>query len=256
MNAHAILKRFSNTPENLLVPHANLLTDWHFHQQGEPIDSQILDPDPWGKGPQPLNSDGLLRRSALQRREQQRHGSGASGGAPLGINVEPGARVFNYRHEQDRQALAHIGKIVRTLGDVDHVYGNFYKGKPANELTLQSDLAVYSLIGCPNRLAISFYGEWSQHWGSERYPYVVRSLMLANAISFKDVRVVAYISPYNAATGKLHSLEDWSRICTATLTICRAYDIDVIMWADGTRSRIDYNIIEPYVRLYYNTFYT
>lgn len=140
------------------------------------------------------------------------------------------------------------------MGGVDHIYGNFYKGKPVNELTLQSDLATYTLTGCPDRLAISFYGEWSQHWGSERYPYVQRSLMLANSITFKDVRVVAYISPYNSATGKLHSLEDWSRICTATLTICRQYDIDAMLWADGTRSRIDYSIIEPYVQLYYNCF--
>lgn len=242
MDTHIILNRFRDQPDDIGIPRAGYVHHWHLWQDGEPIDAQIAEPDPWGKGHYPVNFDGLVERAEPHIIEYACHK------VPLVLEMEVGQRVFDYRHQRDRLALEHIGKVVGALGGVDCVYGNGwgFNLHLGDEMTLESDLAAYSLIGCPDRLAITAYGKWDHPWALNLAPKIDRAKRLCDAIHWKTVNPVLFISPYVHPTGDV-SLDDWRRTCEATRNVCEQMDCDAMIWWDGGRNRRPYEEARPYV---------
>lgn len=257
MNTHIILNRWQDQPDDIGIPRAGYVHHWHLHQDGEPVDAQIDDPDPWGKGAYPVNFDGLRYRTVGQRLAQMNYkylAQNESDRQPLVLEMEVGQRVFDYRYDRDRLALAHIGRVVRALGGVDCVYGHGWSqqhrvghGIPYD---MRPDLAVYTLIGCPDRLAVSMYGKWDHHWLPDRAHRIERAKRLADAITYKAVRPVLFISPFVAGYPHLPGdmyVADWIRTCEATRTVCEQKDCDAMIWWDGGKERRPYEEARPYV---------
>lgn len=256
MNTHIILNRFAGVPSYIGINRANYIHHWHLHQLGEPIDAQIKEPDKWGKGAYPVNFDGLRERTGVARLNQSHRNNGYASGQPLVLEMEVGQRVFDYRDDRDRLALAHIGKVVRALGGVDCVYGHgwgFQVGwntKPDDselwKVNLANDLAAYTLYGCPDRLAVTMYGKWSHRWLPDRAHRIERARRLADAITYKPVKPVLFISPFVADEGDMY-LDHWRWTCDATRFVCNKMDADTMIWWDGGPDRRPYEYARPYV---------
>lgn len=249
MNTHIILNRFDDQPDDIGISRAGYVHHWHLHQPGEPIDAQIEEPDEWGKGAYPVNFDGLRSRASRLRYTYD-PAKETPTFHPLVLEMEVGQGAFDYRHERDRLALAHIGRVVRALGGVDCVYGHGWSqqhrighGIPFN---MRPDLAVYTLIGCPDRLAVSMYGAWDHYWLPDRAHRIERAKRLADAITYKPVRPVLFISPFVAGDGDM-SVADWTRTCVATRTVCEQMDCDAMIWWDGGKDRRPYEEASPYI---------
>lgn len=237
MKVHCIAKRFNNAPDDIGIPQANIITGWHLHQPGEPIDAQIEEPDRWGKSAYPVNFDGLSARTPDARRLHTLWKNGPSHkGRPLVLEMEVGRQVFDYRSATDRLALEHIGKVVGALGGVDCVYGNGwgFHLHLGDEMMLESDLAAYALIGCPDRLAITAYGKWSHQWAPSLAPKIARAKRLADAIKWKPVCPVLFTSPFVYPEGDM-TVDEWRVKCQADRNVAEETDSDLMIWWDGVR---------------------
>jgi hypothetical protein len=226
---------------------------WHLHRPGETIDAQIEEPDRWGKGPYPVNFDGLLTRTVNARHDRDiylghAYPEGENSGKPLLLEMEVGQQVFDYRHERDRLALEHIGKVVGALGGVDCVYGNGwgFHLHLGDEMMLVDDLAAYALIGCPDRLAITAYGKWDHHWAPNLKPKIDRANRLADAIKWKQVNPVLFISPFVARQGDM-TLSEWNSTCHGARKVADLTACDLMIWWDGGPNRRPYVEAEPYI---------
>lgn len=249
MKVHAIINRFSGTPDDIGIPKASYVHHWHLHRPGEEVDAEIAEPDRWGKGPYPVNFGGLRMRAAEHVDRQRALNNGHPYGRPLVLEMEVGGQVFDYRHSRDRLALEHIGKVVGALGGVDCVYGNGwgFHLHLGDEMMLESDLAVYALIGCPDRLAITAYGKWSHQWAPLLAPKIDRARRLADAIHWKPVRPVLFISPFVAGEGDM-TVDEWGNTCHAARNVAERTGCDLMIWWDGGPDRRPYAEVEEYIQ--------
>jgi hypothetical protein len=243
VRVHATINRFADTPDDIGIPKASYVHHWHLHRPGEAVDAEIAEPDRWGKGPYPVNFDGLAKRTWPAEDAEYRE-------QPTVLEMEVGQQVFDYRDTRDRLALEHVGKVVGALGGVDCVYGHGWSNEDPccfqGDTPVCYDLASYCLIGCPDRLAISAYGEWDHHWAPNLKPKIDRAKRLADAIKWKPVCPVLFISPFVAREGDM-PLDEWRMLCVAAHEVAGQTGSDLMIWWDGGPKRRPYLAIEDYI---------
>ena len=245
MKAQAIINRFmadgDPTPGASVtgVEQLGYVHHWHLWQEGEPVDAKIETPSRWGKGGYPVNWDGLIGRTAH-----------ISDKMPVCLEMEIGSSVYDLVSVFDPPVVGHVGMVVAALNGVDCVYGQGWRSPNDVEF----DIASYILYGYPDRLAVPLYGGWSHNWGAERKHQIKRASRLVNAITFKDVRLVLFISPYDDSRKGDMDLDEWRKVCRSTRSGCEHYDCDVVLWWDGGPDRPDYANAEPHVEVFREIF--
>ena len=255
MKAQAIINRFVHdgdpTPGASVtgVEQLGYVHSWHLWQEGETIDRQIESPSEWGKGEYPVNFEGLRGRVDSMTFEWDLNRDMPD--TPICLEMEIGPSVYDLIDiPTGIDHVAHVGRVVGALGGVDCVYGQGWR----TDRPLHTDLAAYALYGCPDRLAVPLYGGWSPDWGHDRRNRIERAKRLADAITFKPVRLALFISPYNDNRGGDMGLEEWDRVCVSTRQVCEYFDADVVMWWDGGQDRRPYSDAEPFVAVYREAF--
>ena len=245
MKAQAIINRFmadgDPTPGVAVtgVEQLGYVHHAHLWQDGEPVDAKIENPSEWGKGEYPVNWGGTADRVR-----------GIVGTHPVCLEMEIGPSVYDLENNGDCSQVRHVGGVVGALGGVDCVYGQGWR----TVRSLLADLSAYVLYGCPDRLAVPLYGGWSPNWGADRKHPIERAKRLADAITYKPVRLVLFISPHNPETGRDMDLREWRMVCQSTRQVCEWGDCDVVLWWDGGRDRPDYSEAEPHVAVYREVF--
>jgi len=231
------IDRFEKMPD-LGIERLARVNHWHLHNTdgqhdaGDPV--PVETPDEWlpgtvheyGKSAYPVNWDGLRSRMP---------------DGPRYLEMEIGPSV--YKEGADFAQLGYVGKVAGVV-EPDCVYGNSWSPGPYDTdsfAELQGDISTYALIGCPDRLAVSLYGAWSLRWAGERADKIARACRLADAIQWKTVRPVCFISPFveKTATTPAHTMGDdeWWRVCMATLVLCSEVGADALVWWDGGNPR-------------------
>lgn len=99
-----------------------------------------------------------------------------------------------------------------------------------------NDMAACGLAGNLPRVAVSYYGPWSQHWGGERFDVTRRAQNLRDA---GGPRPVFFISPVVNKASRI-APDDYGLICRATRRACEVVDADVVHWDDPGRVRTAY----------------
>ena len=262
MKAHAIINRFmadgDPTPGASVTGVAQLGYVHHAHlwQEGEAVDAEIENPSEWGKGKYPVNWEGLSSRVDRVVEGIAENDIGPTMDTPICLEMEIGPSVYDLRAIEDVAKspipqVMHVGKAAGALGSVDCVYGQGWR-TPGS---LVNDLAAYTLYGCPDRLAVPLYGGWSLNWASERQQPIERANRLADAITFKTVRLALFISPYDDGRKGNMDLQEWRMVCQSMRVVCEHFDADVVMWWDGGRDRPDYaEAAEPHVAVFREVF--
>ena len=245
MKAQAIINRFmaggDPTPGASVtgVEQLGYIHHAHLWQEGEPVDAKIDSPSEWGKGEYPVNWEGLLERTRDIVYKM-----------PVCLEMEIGASTYDLKFADTVSHVMHVGAVSSVLGGVDCVYGQGWQSDNAVEL----DIASWVLYGCPARLAVPLYGGWSPNWGADRKHRIERAQRLANAITYKAVRLALFISPHDPETGRDMDLREWRFVCQSTRQVCEWGDCDVVLWWDGGRDRPDYSEAEPHVAVFREVF--